>query len=53
MFKSYYHAMDESWVKPSQYVQDIEEIQLGGGKIEIAQYQVRLNENLEKNMAKI
>lgn len=54
MLMSYYQTLDKGWVKPSEYLNDIRDTNLiGESGINMKDYEIKLNEKVDKNMAKI
>lgn len=44
MLQSYYQTADKGWIKPSEYLQDIKEVNLiGDGPIDMENYEIKLN----------
>jgi len=54
MFQSYYQTIDKGWIKPSEYLNEIQDMKLiGESNIDMKNYEIKLNEKMEKNMAKL
>lgn len=46
--------MSKGWVKPSDYIKEISELNLMGEKgDDVGEYEIKLSENVEKNMLKL
>lgn len=47
MFQSYYQTIDKGWIKPSEYLKQIKEINLiGDGGLAVESYEIKLNEKM-------
>lgn len=54
MLQSYYQTVDKGWIKPSEYIKDIAESNLIAEEgIDLQNYEIKLNEKMEKNMSKL
>lgn len=54
MFQSYYKTADKGWMKPSEYLNEIKDMNLlGENGLDIKDYEIKLNEKMEKNMGRL
>lgn len=54
MFQSFYQTIDKGWVKPSEYLSEIQDMKLiEENNLDMNNYEIKLNEKMEKNMAKL
>lgn len=54
MFQSFYQTIDKGWVKPSEYLSEIQDMKLiQENNLDMKNYEIKLNEKMEKNMAKL
>lgn len=54
MFQSYYQTIDKGWIKPSEYLSEIQDMKLiEENNLDMNNYEIKLNEKMEKNMAKL
>ncbi len=54
MQQSYFFTtLSKGWVKPSDYLKDIEQLNMQEGKLDVATFEIRLNDKMESNVKKI
>lgn len=54
MLQSFYSTKGKDWIKPSDYLKDIKELNLlPEEEIDLNQYEIKLTEKVEKNIQKI
>lgn len=54
MQQSYFFTtLSKGWIKPSDYLKDIEELNMEEGKLDVGSFEIKLSDKMENNVKKI
>ncbi len=54
MQQSYFFTtLSKGWIKPSDYLKDIEKLNMEEGKLDVGSFEIKLSDKMENNMKKI